>query len=88
MASGKTTITWVILGVVGLMILGALGTGSGSYLYNLANQNATRCQAVNSPDVLQCVGSVGNSSLISPVILLAGTVVPIIFFVAIAMKFI
>ncbi len=84
---GKAVITWVVLGVVGLLILGALGQGSGSYLYNLEHQNTTKC-AYNgdSYDVNHCIGA--NATDNTNIGLIAGMVIPIIFFVAVVMRFI
>ena len=64
--SGRTIITFIVFGVVALLVLGALGTGSGSYLYSLANPNTT----------------------LTTVILMSGTILPILWFVAVALKFI
>jgi LPXTG-motif cell wall-anchored protein len=63
---GRQIITYIVFGVVALLVLGALGTGAGSYLYNLANPNTT----------------------LTTVILMSGTILPILWFVAIALKFI
>lgn len=81
----KNLVTWVVFGSVGLLILGALGAGAGSYLYSLGNQNATFCTTYTTYGAGTC--GAANQTSIVPVTLLAGTVVPIIFFVAIAMKF-
>ncbi len=64
--AGKSLITYIVMGVVALLVLGALGTGSGSYLFNLANPNTT----------------------LTTVILMSGTILPILWFVAVALKFI
>lgn len=64
--SGKTIITFVVFGVVALLVLGALGSGSGSYLYQLANPNTT----------------------LTTVILMSGTILPILWFVAVILKLI
>lgn len=75
--SGKQVLIFAVLGVVGLLILGALGGGAGSYLYELANQNTSRCATGN------CTASDVPNTM---VILMAGTIVPIIWFVAVALK--
>lgn len=64
--SGKAIITYIVFGVVALLVLGALGTGSGSYLFTLANPNTS----------------------LATVVLMSGTILPILWFVAVALKFI
>lgn len=78
---GRTIITFVVFGVVALLVMGALGSGSGSYLYLLENQNNTQCLAY------PCTGAANTSSAPS-VILMAGTIIPIIWFVAVVLKLI
>ena len=83
---GKSLIFWVILGSVGLLILGSLGFGSGSYLYDLSNQNADKCTNGAPLTASTCAGE--NLTANAPVELIAGTIIPIIFIVAVALRFI
>jgi hypothetical protein len=64
--SGKEIIVFAVMGVVALLIVGALGTGASSYLYNLGVPNTTS----------------------GAVVVISGTVLPILFLVAIVLKFI
>jgi len=63
---GKEIIILGVMGVVALLVVGALGTGTGSYLFNLANPNTTN----------------------SAVVIISGTVLPILFLVGLVLKFI
>jgi hypothetical protein len=60
----KHIIMFVVFGVVALMILGSLSTGTNAWTYQLLNVNTTS----------------------SAVTTIAGTVIPILFFVAVVLK--
>ncbi len=63
---GKSLITFAVLGIVALLIVGALSTGPDSWTFTLENVNTTS----------------------TAVAVVAGTVLPILFFIAIVLKLI
>jgi len=78
---GKELITLVVLSVVGMIVVGAMGYGAGSYLYSLGAPNATAC-----PNWYAWGNCTGGYTL-SAVQVISGTVVPIIFLIGLGMKF-
>lgn len=84
MEAPKQLIIYVVFGVVALLILGGLSTGTGAWTYNLQNTNSSTCTNYNgSFGVSNCTAISGNNASITSI---AGTVVPIIFFAAIILK--
>lgn len=80
--AGKELIIFVALAVVALLVIGALGTGQGSYVYSLNNANTSACNFNVTGG--NCISSTPNYA----VNIISGAVVPILFLVAIGLKFV
>ncbi len=77
--AGKSLIVFAVLGIVALLIVGALSTGPDSWTAQLDNVNASSCPTGNCTE-----SEIPNNVVLT----VAGVIVPIIFFIAIVLKMI